>query len=147
MYQMVMQNAINDGTLLPEWDRRCRIVQRVMDRLIPASGLEDQKWEVHVIESDEKNAFVIPGGKVFVYSGILPIAKNEDGLAAILGHEIAHNVAKHAAENMSSMVLLMPLKWGLIVGFQIADSTGLTFGLGQVRHVISKAETDSDSIS
>ena len=99
---------------------------------IPASGLENQKWEVHVIESNEKNAFVIPGGKVFVYSGILPIAKDDDGLAAILGHEIAHNLARHAAEHMSSMILLLPLKWALIVGFNMADATGLTLGLGQV---------------
>lgn len=54
MYRMVMQDAIEQGALLPEWDRRSRMVQRVMDRLIPASGLEDQKWEVHVIESDGK---------------------------------------------------------------------------------------------
>jgi hypothetical protein len=52
MYRMVMQDAIQQGALLPEWDRRSRMVQRVMDRLIPASGLEDQKWEVHVIESN-----------------------------------------------------------------------------------------------
>lgn len=108
------------------------MVQRVMDRLIPASGLEGKEWEVHVIESDEKNAFVIPGGKVFVYSGILPIAKNDDGLAAILGHEIAHNLAGHAAEHMSSVVYLIPLKWALLVGLQAADAAGYTFGLGQV---------------
>ncbi|KAG0652353.1 metalloendopeptidase OMA1 [Hyphodiscus hymeniophilus] len=131
MYKMVMQDAINNGSLLPEWDKRSRMVQRVMERLIPASGLQDQQWEVHVIDSNEKNAFVIPGGKVFVYSGILPIAKNDDGLAAILGHEIAHNLARHAAEHMSSMVLLLPLKWALMVGFNMADATGLTLGLGQ----------------
>jgi predicted Zn-dependent protease len=45
-------------------------------------------WEFHVIESKEKNAFVLPGGKVFVFTGILPIVKNEDGLAAVLGHEV-----------------------------------------------------------
>ena len=54
MYKMVMQDAISHGALLPEWDRRSRMVQRVMDRLIPASGLENQQWEVHVIESDGK---------------------------------------------------------------------------------------------
>ena len=132
MYRMVMQDAMSQGALVPAWDKRSRMVQRVMDRLIPASGLEDQKWEVNVIESNEKNAFVIPGGKVFVYSGILPIAKDDDGLAAILGHEIAHNLAGHAAEHMSSMVILLPLKWALITGFNIADGAGITFGLGQV---------------
>ena len=74
------------------------------------------------------NAFVIPGGKVFVYSGILPVAKNDDGLAAILGHEIAHNLARHAAEHMSSLILLAPIRWMLIY----LDTTGLTMGLGRV---------------
>lgn len=68
-----------------------RWVQRVADKLIPVSGLKDLNWEVHVIASPEKNAFVIPGGKIFVFSGILDIAKDDAGLATILGHEIAHN--------------------------------------------------------
>ena len=74
------------------------------------------------------NAFVIPGGKVFVYSGILPVAKNDDGLAAILGHEIAHNLARHAAEHMSSLIMLAPVRWMFI----FLDSTGYTMGLGRV---------------
>jgi metalloendopeptidase OMA1, mitochondrial len=78
--------------------------------------------------STECNAFVIPGGKVFVFSGILPIAKNDDGLAAILGHEIAHNLARHGAERMSSMVMLEPIRWLLI----FLDSTGYTMGLGRL---------------
>jgi hypothetical protein len=52
MYRMIMQEAIQAGALLPEWDKRSRMVNRVMERLIPASGLEDVSWEVHVIESD-----------------------------------------------------------------------------------------------
>ena len=52
MYRMIMQEATQAGALLPEWDQRSRMVQRVMDRLIPASGLENQRWEVHVLESD-----------------------------------------------------------------------------------------------
>ncbi|KAH7350718.1 peptidase family M48-domain-containing protein [Rhexocercosporidium sp. MPI-PUGE-AT-0058] len=104
------------------------MVHRVMEKLIPASGLEHVDWEVHVIDSPECNAFVIPGGKVFVYTGILPVAKNDDGLAAILGHEIAHNLARHASESMSSMVMLAPLRFLFI----FLDSTGYTMGLGRV---------------
>lgn len=48
-----------------------------------------------------QNAFVIPGGKIFVFSGLLPIAKDEDGLAAVLGHEIGHQIARHTAEQLS----------------------------------------------
>ncbi|KAG4436306.1 hypothetical protein IFR05_008200 [Cadophora sp. M221] len=126
MYQMIMQE--NAPSILPDWDRRTKMVHRVMEKLIPASGLEHVDWEVHVIDSPECNAFVIPGGKVFVYTGILPVAKNDDGLAAILGHEIAHNLARHASESMSSMVILAPLRFLFI----FLDSTGYTMGLGRV---------------
>jgi hypothetical protein len=51
MYRMIMQEAGQAGALLPEWDKRSRMVHRVMERLIPASGLENVSWEVHVIES------------------------------------------------------------------------------------------------
>jgi len=74
------------------------------------------------------NAFVLPGGKVFVYSGILPIAKTDDGLAAILGHEIAHNVARHQAEQLSSLVILAPVRWAFIY----LDYAGFTAGFGRV---------------
>ncbi|PMD44621.1 hypothetical protein L207DRAFT_630927 [Hyaloscypha variabilis F] len=125
MYNMIMQQ--DRDAILPAWDPRTRMVQRVMNKLIPASGLEHVNWEVHVIESKEANAFVIPGGKVFVYSGILPIAKNDDGLAAILGHEISHNLAQHAGENMSRYVLLEPVRWVFI----FLDYAGYTGGLGR----------------
>ena len=74
------------------------------------------------------NAFVIPGGNVFVYSGIIPVVENDDGLAAILGHEIAHNLARHSAEHMSSLIMLAPLRWMFI----FLDTTGYTMGLGRV---------------
>jgi predicted Zn-dependent protease len=75
------------------------------------------------------NAFVLPGGKVFVYTGILPIAQTDDGLAAILGHEIAHNVARHSAESMSrNFAILLPIRLAMIV----LDTTGTTLGFGRV---------------
>lgn len=127
MYQKIMQET--QGAILPSWDSRTRMVERVMNRLIPASGLEHVNWEVYVINSPEtKNAFVIPGGKVFVYSGILPICQTDDGLAAVLAHEISHNLAQHAAERMSSVVIIAPLRWALIY----LDATGVTGGLGQL---------------
>lgn len=63
-----------------------------------------------------------------MYSGILPIAKNDDGLAAILGHEIAHNVARHAAESLSSTILWYPARLILMA----LDNSGYTMGLGQL---------------
>jgi len=127
MYQQIMQEY--RGAILPEWDRRTKMVHRVMKRLITANGLENVDWEVYVIASDEKNAFVIPGGKVFVFSGILPIAKTDDGLATILGHEIAHSVANHAGESMSRRaIFIVPLQYLMY----FLDNTGYTAGLGQL---------------
>ncbi len=63
-------------------------------------------WEFNVIESDQANAFALPGGKVAVYTGILPIVQNVDGLSAVMGHEIAHAVARHGAERMAHQKLV-----------------------------------------
>ena len=59
------------------------------------------QWEYNLISDQQVNAFCLPGGKVAVYSGILPVAKNADGLAVIMGHEIAHAIARHGAERMA----------------------------------------------
>lgn len=105
MYEQTLQEY--GRQILPASHPKSRMVQRVLNRLIPHSGLENEKWEVHVINDDMKNAFVIPGGKVFVFSGILDVCQGDDGLAAVLGHEIAHNVAHHAAERMSQSNFLL----------------------------------------
>jgi predicted Zn-dependent protease len=67
--------------------------------------LQGYAWEFNVVESDEVNAWCMPGGKVVVYTGILPITKDETGLAVVMGHEIAHAVAQHGAERMSQGLL------------------------------------------
>jgi predicted Zn-dependent protease len=63
------------------------------------------RWEFNLIDSPEANAFCLPGGKVAVYSGLLPITQNEAGLAAVIGHEVAHAIAHHAAERASQRLL------------------------------------------
>jgi len=62
-------------------------------------------WEFNLIENKEVNAWCMPGGKVVVYSGILPVTQNETGLAVVMGHEIAHAVAKHSNERMSQALI------------------------------------------
>jgi len=65
------------------------------------------QWEFVLVDDDQtKNAWCMPGGKIAFYSGILPIAKNEDGIASIMGHEIAHAVARHSAERTSRAILM-----------------------------------------
>ncbi|KAF2086408.1 hypothetical protein K490DRAFT_66598 [Saccharata proteae CBS 121410] len=121
--------------ILPAWDSRSRMVNRVMSRLIPVSGYPNADWKVHVIDDPMPNAFVIPGGKVFVFSGILPICGNEDGLAAVLGHEIAHNVAHHMAEKMTKSSILRLV--GLLADFALlASGVGVT---GLSRNVLDLA--------
>ncbi|KAH8699684.1 peptidase family M48-domain-containing protein [Ilyonectria robusta] len=101
--QIIEQVKAQGGHFLGDWDPRTILVKRVMKRLIPVSGMTDLNWEIYVIaDSRTANAFVLPGGKVFVHSGILNVCRNEDALAAVLGHEIAHNTASHAAERLSA---------------------------------------------
>jgi predicted Zn-dependent protease len=65
------------------------------------------QWEFALVDDDQtKNAWCMPGGKIAFYSGILPVAKNNDGIASIMGHEIAHAVARHSAERASRSILM-----------------------------------------
>jgi len=88
-------------------------VERTAARIIEAAkrsqyaeAAKDFKWEVTVIKDDgTKNAFALPGGKIAVYTGIFPVADNESGLAAIIGHEVVHALARHGSERMSQGVL------------------------------------------
>lgn len=66
-----------------------------------AEELMGYKWEFNLIESDQVNAWCMPGGKVVFYTGILPICRDELGVAVVMGHEVAHAVAEHGAERMS----------------------------------------------
>ncbi len=77
------------------------------------------KWEASVIESDQANAFALPGGKIAVYTGILPIVANPDGLAAVMGHEIAHAIARHGAERMAYQKLVQ--MGSMAAGMSISD--------------------------
>ena len=96
---------------------------------IPNPTLE-YDWEYNLIDDAQVNAFCAPGGKIAVYTGILKYTKNEDGLAAVMGHEIAHAVAKHSAERMSRAIATE-------TGFAVADV--MTGGVaGQARQVFSE---------
>ena len=70
-----------------------------------ADEVKNYSWEFNLVKSSDVNAFCMPGGKIVVYEGILPVTQNEVGLAVVIGHEVAHAVAKHANERMSQQVL------------------------------------------
>ncbi|KAL2190812.1 hypothetical protein L209DRAFT_747150 [Thermothelomyces heterothallicus CBS 203.75] len=112
--------------LLPDWDPRTIRVKRVMARLIPFSGMQDENWEVYVVDDPRTaNAFVLPGGKVYVFSGILGLARNDSGLATVLGHEVAHNLADHHGERLSQDIGASIVLWSLVI-------LGGAFGLGPI---------------
>jgi predicted Zn-dependent protease len=77
------------------------MVNRVGQRIAAVADRPDYQWEFRVVASPEQNAFCLPGGKVVVYEGILPVCGNEAGLAVVMSHEIAHVLARHGGERMS----------------------------------------------
>jgi predicted Zn-dependent protease len=83
------------------------MVTRVGSRIAAVTGHPEYKWEYRLIQDDKQaNAFALPGGKVAVYTGILPITRDENGLAAVLGHEIGHVIARHGSERVSQQMLV-----------------------------------------
>lgn len=82
--------------------RYVEMVRRVGQRIAAVAGREDFQWEFNVIQSDQQNAFCLPGGKVAVYEGILPVCQSEAGLAVVMSHEIAHALARHGGERMQA---------------------------------------------
>ncbi len=87
--------------------RITEVVQRVGGRIAAVADKPEYQWEFTVIDDPKQaNAFCLPGGKVAVYTGIFPIARDEGGLATVIGHEVAHALARHGAERMSQSQLL-----------------------------------------
>lgn len=91
------------------------MLDRVASRIAKASG-EDFKWEWVLIESPEVNAWCMPGGKMAVYTGIMPVLKNEAALAAVLGHEVAHATKRHGKQRYARAIK------GNIVGLAIGGA-------------------------
>ena len=106
-----------------------QIVQRVGQRIISVSDMPTLEWEITLIESDQKNAFALPGGKIAIYTGILSVAKNEAGLATVMSHEIAHVIARHGAQRMTQQMLLQ----GAMIG------AGLSMKNSKQRNIVLSA--------
>jgi predicted Zn-dependent protease len=119
------------NTKLSTDSSKTAMVQRVgrsiadsVERYLKNNGMADEianyQWEFNLIESDQKNAWAMPGGKVVIYTGILEVTQNETGLAVVMSHEIAHAVAKHGAERMSQQ--LVAVAGGVAVEVATEDS-------------------------
>ena len=97
--EILAKSSVNHDPKLNE------LVRRVGSRIAKAANQPDYKWSFHLLNSDQINAFCLPGGKIFVYTGLLKLIDNDAQLATVLGHEVAHAIARHGAERMSMMQL------------------------------------------
>ena len=109
------------------------------ERYLTANGnptyLQNYQWEYKLVESKEVNAWCMPGGKIVVYSGILPIMKDDAGMAAVMGHEVAHALANHGQQRMSAGMLqqLGGVAVGVAVGSKSPETQGMimeAYGIG-----------------
>jgi len=84
-------------------------IQKAVEQYFAERNMSDElkgyDWDFNLVESPEVNAWCMPGGKVVIYTGILPITKDEAGLGVVMGHEIAHAIAKHGNERMSQFLV------------------------------------------
>lgn len=110
-------NIISKSKTLPKTDALAQLVNKVGTKIQQAvetymvankleKSLKNFKWEFNTVDEPIANAWCMPGGKVVVYSGLLPIAQSEQGLAVVMGHEIAHAIARHGNERMSEALLI-----------------------------------------
>lgn len=169
--QLQQQAAIGYAQLLSDpqtkvvsaGNANAAMVKRVGQKIAAAvtqymnqNGYGDQianyKWEYNLIDSKEINAWCMPGGKIAVYTGILPVTKDEAGLATVMGHEVAHAIAQHSAERASQMTVAQGL--GTAVGVASSNSKyanyiNTAYGIGGQLTILSygrKQELEADKM-
>ncbi len=115
-------------------------IKKIGNRIAKAADRPDFEWEFNLVDDNQVNAFCLPGGKVVVFTGILPVAQNDDQLATVMSHEIAHALARHGAERMSHQQISNGVGQvsALLIGgyapeyssaFNLAYSTGVNVGV------------------
>jgi len=114
-YQQILQdnapNLITSGTLYDTVNEMGAKIARAASDSDP--GFD---WQFNVIKSEQANAFALPGGYTAIYTGLIPIAENEDGLAVVMGHEVAHALAHHGAERMAQQNIQRIVGAGVAMG-------------------------------
>lgn len=99
-------NKQNTAMVVRVGTRIANAVETYLNSIGRSEDVKEFAWEFHLVQDSTANAFCMPGGKIVVNEGILPYTQNEAGLAIVLGHEVAHAVAKHSKEQMSEQLLL-----------------------------------------
>jgi len=108
--QFLSENKVITGTEDAKMVERIGVnIRRAAEKWLASEGkssyLKDYKWEYRLVDSKEINAWCMPGGKIVVYTGILPLTKTEDGLATVMGHEVAHALLNHGQQRVSASLL------------------------------------------
>ena len=135
--------------------RLSQMVNRVGQRIAAVSDRNDYQWEFQLIASPTQNAFCLPGGKVAIYEGILPVCEDEAGLAVVMSHEIAHALARHGGERMSQTMAVDGVKMVAekLIGTYAADKKEIllkAYGVGSQYGVLlpysRRQESEADHI-
>ena len=154
------QNKVITGT--PDAQMVQRVGQKIsqavsiyLSKTKNSQRIAGYKWEFNLVDNKEMNAWCMPGGKVVVYSGLLPVTQNEDALAVVLGHEVAHAIARHGNERMSEQLALQLGGIGLQVAMsnqpqQTQNIFNQAYGVGSAVGVAlphsRKQETEADEM-
>ena len=121
--QFLKENKISTNKAEVDMVKRVGVkIEKAVDKYLSdnnlSSRLNGYNWEFNLVEDDQVNAWCMPGGKVVVYTGILPVTNDEAGLAVVMGHEIAHAIAEHGNERMSQQLLQQVGAVGLMVAMK-----------------------------
>ncbi len=134
-YQQYMQtakastNTTNTAMVKRVGQRLANAVVSYLNQVGLATDAQKYAWEFNLVQDQQVNAFCMPGGKIVVYEGLLPVTQDEASLAIVLGHEIAHAVAKHSAERLSNEY---KNQYGTAILGSVLGSAGLSEGTQQL---------------
>lgn len=151
------EQILGDSRVVSPNEPVVQAVRQIGERLKRAAAPEDPgfEWAFNVIDSEQANAFALPGGYTAIYTGLIPIAENEDGIAVIMGHEIGHALAHHGAERMAQQNMQRIVGAGVSLGAGGMDTgaqravMGVFGGISQYGYALPfsrKHESEADYI-